>query len=556
MMKKSTKRILTGIVVIVVLALIVWGVKYRFNIPAARGDTLLQYIPAETEQKKPLVGVAGVKGVADNYKALKKTNFYNALVKSDFYENITDTSGKESDPVKLNLDGEEVKAETILDIIAQNSVAAAYVASSKDADYNYIMVSQFQDVTGLKEKFFERSADEENIVDTYRGSGIQKFSENSFYTVADGKVFASDSLSLLKRSMDLISAEADFENFNSKYGWIKDKRDSTADAYIFINNEKGTRLMEEIYPDGIDMDTVKTFIGPPNIYQEYNFDGGLEVKSYRYQKEKSESKRSSKSKFIDLMPAEPMLAGVINDFSVEENFEDLKDTELLNLPEEIDMKTLDSYVGDEFGYVLGKVTSSRIEKMLPSGILLIEANKTKGAKSLIKLITESMGIDLENKTYNDVEYQQGGVPILLGQKLAVCIGKIDYQGKDIVVLTSSKDSFEEVVDFTRGDGKSLNKSSIWKEITPFLPAKYYSFKYADINNFTNSIGKNAVRLIGNDTALINLLAVEPLRWLQPAGSATNIEGNIITVRSYFPTRDLDEESWSEIIAATDKYISQ
>ncbi len=554
MMKKSTKRILAGIGVVVVLALIIWGIKFQFSIPVITGETLLKYVPAQTVQKEPLIGVIGVNDLSGKYGALKNTNFFKALEQSNIYKEMELLQETKEEKQELDIDQQDhrITFETVMELIGKNTVAGVY--RKDDLKPDYIIVTSFQDITGIREKLFDRLSDDEDVVEVYRTRGIQQFSEYGFYTIFEGNIIAASTLDLVKQSMDLKAGEAKIGNFNTKFDWVEDKMDRRADGFVFINDNNGLRYLESIYPKETGQEVLRNFLGT-NTYKEYNFDKGLEIKSYSYRKEKNEPKKSRESNTIDLIPENPMFAGSINDFSIERKLEDFKDMDLPGLSENVDLEMFDEYIGSELGYALLGPSEESFAQMLPAGILLIESNKNSSLNHISDLLEDSLDIELEKFSFEGIEYQRGGIPIFMGQELSICVGALEYKGKSIIAVTSSKNSLEKIIKLKRGENNSLKDSASWQEVAGYLPDRYYSFKYADINSFVEKIGGIAARLILRDPDLANFLDSEPLTWLSPSGSITNIDEKFITVHSYFPIKDLDVESWEEIFDSAESFVN-
>ena len=535
MMKRSTKRILAGLTILVVVGILVWRLKYSFRIPEVKGETFLRYIPAKISPAQPLAAVIGLNNFEDIFKNLKESNFYKTFIQSNIYNNlISDT---------------DISDKKVMDILGENVVVAVY-NSNKELPY-FVFISKIRDITGVKQLIHKKFKDTELTVEEHLGVEIDVFSDNGYYAVLDGIFIAANSLNLIKSVIDIKKNTFKGDNFNAAFGWVEGIMDIGVDGFMFISHREINGILKETF-------RIEMRVPAGYTYQEFFIDKGVHSKIYTPLPDKDAKAALSRAVSISFVPERTMIYTAFTGIDVEKEWEKLSGTGYAGLFQRAGFdvkKDVIPYLGREFGYAILGPNIEGVKLALPVILLFAEVKNEKAQENIAEKIYELIKIDAKTLSYSGVEYKYCEFPILFGQKVEICTVPLNVKGKNFILISSSKETVEKVIDLSKRKGKSLKESPAFREVASYLPTEYSHLAYLDISSLIQTVGAFVAGFRG-DVQLKNLINMAPLSWAAPMGSAGTFYNNYSVMHSYLPIQDLSIDKWKEIFTSLDKLIAE
>ncbi|MEA3506087.1 MAG: hypothetical protein U9R36_01115 [Elusimicrobiota bacterium] len=520
---------------LIVVFLLIWGIGYRFRMPAVRGKTLLTYVPSESPGGK-LAAVAGINNVKDIYKDIQKTNFYKSLIESNL-SSLKNIKEKKFD----------AEVSDIMNVIGRQFVGAVYSASP---EAKYIVIGKIRDPEKVS-SVVNALSDSEIAADEHNGAGIGTYKEKGFYTFFREHIIAGNSLELVKESMDLISGDDSITNFNALYPHIEEEMDPGADGYLFTQNKELAKIADEYSNKELPSSALDK-AGRAYTYREFFLNKGLYVKSVSYSdryKEVSSKSGESPSATLNLVPQRPLFAGAVNKAGQLADSGKIAGSDMLPRELYIDIKDkIIENVDGEIGYVLLGPSKESADSLLPGMGIYLRASSAESAGKIAEYVKSMLGSQMSSKEYSGVPYSDVLVPLLFGQKINISLATVKYKGNIYVVIASPAESLYKIIDISGGNSRSLKESPEWRGVVKFLPDNYSSYSYVDANAISNTVGVFIARL-RRDEALENFLESSPLSWIGPSGSAVTLNKESTAVHTYIPMQDLDREKWDEIISS-------
>lgn len=527
MLKRSTKRILALVCLIILLAAGYWGLKYRFSLPEVKGKTLLTYIPGRIKNK-PLNFVIGVRDFKNVYKDIKSTNFYKAFIECELYK-------------------QHPSLDTIIDTVGKEFIFAAYGSGCVDLEYVFIL--RIQDKTGLKQLLYDIFKKDITVVQTYRDIEINAYSNKDFYVVDSGIFIAANSVDLIKNIIDIKKQVSGLSNFNAIHPWVEEKMDSSADGFTFTSNREIVNLINDVAEKRLKFQTPISGSLAAYTFHEFYIDRGIFIKSYSKSQNIKIQPALSVPASIRFIPARVLLASLNTDLDIGRWTADLSNNQSFDVFRYLNIdfkKDFVPYLGKEYGYAILGPSAETIKLALPGLILYGETKDQESQNKLEDKIKEILNVEMEEIEYSRLKYNSAKIPVFLGQKIEMCMVGLKVKGKRFIAITTSKKITEDIIDLSRGKKSGFKKSPEWREISRFLPEKFSILSYADFNALTRTVGLFIAGLRG-DNDLENFLRKDPFSWIGPTGSASIFHEKYITVHTYFPMQDLTLDMWKEIL---------
>ncbi len=519
MLKRSTKRVLISICLISIVVLGYWGLKYKFNLPEVKGKTLLTYIPGNIKNK-PLIAVAGINNIKNIYGLLRTTNFFKALINSKL----------------CNFPSHSI--DKIMGIIGKEIVVAVFGAKYEDLEY--VVVSRVHDITGLKEFFYKTFGRSESIVQKYRNVEIN-FNNKVFYCIFDGMVIKANSVNLIKDVIDIKNQVSTLSNFNSVHSWVEEKMSSSADGFIFTSNREVAETVNEVAREILEIQTPTNGFSVPYTFHELYINRGLFIKSYSKLENEKAVPLSSIPTAIRFIPTRILLANLQTNIDIKKWEDNLSRYININFKEDVM-----PYLAQEFGYVILGPSRETISLAFPDLVVYGEVKDAVSQNKLQENIKKILKVKMDEVEYSDLKYNAARIPVFMGQKIEVCVVPLKVKGKRFVAIATSRKVAEDIIDVISRRKNSLGGSSVWREISRFLPEKFSIFSYADLNALSRTVGLFIASLSRNEK-FGNFLKCDPFSWIGPAGSASIFSSTCLTVHTYFPTQDLTLNMWKKIL---------
>jgi len=535
-MKRSTRRALTAAAVIVAAGIALWGIKYSFKVPVIKTESLLSLIP-EKFSGKSIVGVIGVNDFHQVYGDIKKTNFFEALKNSDFYLKLTNNSS-------FN----EEKEKKILQHIGKEAVFAVYESEGK---LNFLLLSKINDKTGLK----ELAVNIKNNNSSVEYKNVKVNTAGNFYYCLENKIAAlSETEELIYQYIDVMKNESKEKNFTAAFPWVESVMDRSAAGFTFISKKE---LSENLSRYSQQKFNFKEYAGnsPNQVYQEYRFDRGFVAKSYVRKREAGGESETGEAHSLALLPHRPIVAGAVTSVNFKEQWKKINRTgyvSVLNQNVDVKEKIIPEFSG-ELGYAVLGPTSESLNSALPVMAVVAFTKTFEGTELIKEEVFNLLNLDPEQTEYKGTSYEKAEFPLFFGQKIQICSVSLKYKGRNFIAVTTSEDALQTIIELSKGKGRSLRKSSAWKDISGFLPSDYSSVSYADINALLGTVGLFLANIRGN-TELTDFIHAGPFSWAGPLGSASISSGEYTIISSYLPVRDLSIEKWDEILSALNKLV--
>lgn len=543
MMKRSTKRALLILAIIIVAAVIFWGTRFSFKVPQVKGETLLTYVPVKIANKKPLIGVLGV----NNFKQI-----YNKITKTNFYKTISSKEGIEQDN---NKDFKNIKNK-ILNLLGDKFILAAY---KSDKEYpEWYIISKIKGMKKTKNILSDFSREKLILKERYKNLEIKGFKDYFYWVVFDNLLIAGKSRENIKNIIDIKNKSSRIKNFNIMYPWVERKMNKLADGFVFSSNRKILGLMQEISGKRLTNKKVLSDLKP--TYSEFFLGKGIMVKSYIKSEEKEavELTNNIDNVFIDIVPQKPLLAVINKNADIESWWKRASDSEYFNLFNKREISLEDDVIpllGDEVGYVLSGPEIQKGKMPLPNGLVFGEVENSDAQTELIDKLKKFVGLKIKDERYRGVEYSYTEISLFFGEKIQVCIIPLEYKGKHYVAIAKSKDFANNTINLSKGRGKNITQNPYWSEIKNYLPEKFSVFSLTDINGLSNTIGVFIADL-KNDDKLEDFLRTSPFSWMGPLGSMIFYKDGYTVTHSYLPIKDLGRKKWKEIFGSLEEFIRE
>ncbi len=549
MMKQSTKRALILIMVLIITGILIWGLGYKFNLPAVKGDNLLTYLPHKSPGGS-LVGVVGVRGLSDKYFDIKKTRFYKSFLESKLYKvlkkNASFESALKNKQLDINFTG-DIESRQVMEIIGKSFIVAFYGARPNP---EYVIISKVKDKSQIKSILNDVLKNSDLTVDSYKDRGIDSYSRDGYYTLYNSHLVAGNSMGLIKNTMELISGSENVTNFNSLYPELEKGMDVGADGYIFTVNKELKKIIDNYSNNTEALSALRKTEGV-YTYQEIYFKDGIYIKSrgsgsVKKEETKSGDLKNVRSLTLNLVPQSPLLAGAVNNTTVLKNYDKIGSRNIVgqNIYHRID-KDIISNIDGEAGYAILGPEEGKMSSILPGLAIYLEVKSSDVAQKVSANVEDILGVEMKSKKYKQNSYRSASLPLLFSQDIKISRATIEYGGKIYVVIASPSRVIEKIIDISRGRQASLKKSSAWRGVSEFLPKKYSRYSYVDPNAISNTVGLFLAKLRGNKD-MENFLNTAPFSFIGPSASAGSIDDGGTVVYTYIPVQDLNRENWNKI----------
>lgn len=536
MMRRSTKRALSGVAALALVILLVWGM-VRVADFRAPGETLLSIIPSETRKTGTVIAAIGVNNLERVYSEVISTSFYEALKESGLYQKLTgglltDTEAESEVPAQK---------EKIIGLLGKKALVSFY--GSPAAGYSFLAVSRIGDLTGVKELIHGAALDKDEIYSSHRDVPIILFSKEGLYAFTDGYLLLSSREELLKASIDLIKEENASGSLHAAHSWMEEKLGRESDLFAFISNKEASRSFGPLASPAIRSEF---------SFYEVTFDDGIKIRSFYPHSAEAASRVRFNDSALGLIPRSPILAGAISGVDVREKYESISsDRGMLPLSSMVDedldiQRDILPLLGSSFAYALMVPSEESRAQALPVFMILAEAADKGALNQLYKLTEKILGIDMITEKYEGIEYKRANFPAFLGQRLEVSAVGLSAGSKHFLALTTSEMLTEKIIDLSTGKGESLKTSPEWRGISRRFPSHYSGISYADMNALLGTAGLFYASITGREE-LRGLIQAGPLSWAGPLGSAVNFESGFRVSDSYLPIQDLSIQKWSQIL---------
>ncbi len=541
MMKRSTKRILSVLLITAVVVILIWGIKYRFHAPSITEQTLLTYIPGELSKKQQLIGVIGINNFEDIYKNIAKSNFFTSFSKSGIYERMLELKFAEVTETDINL---------IMDVIGQELIIAAYDSTGREhsADIpHFVMLSKINDPMGIKNLIHQILKKDEATVVTHLGVDIDIFGEFGFYSILNGIFIAGNSMELIKSVIDIKKNVSIIGNFHYFYPWVEEKMDLKSDAFIWTSRDNILEWTRRVIPEKFN---IINFTKHPisHTYKEFFIDKGIYSKTYHKLTEKVEVLDPSSAFSLSFIPTSSIVAGIAVGVNLMEAWQRISDSgfaELLSAQAvNFERDVFPEFKG-EFGYAILGPTIDTIESIFPSIIIYGEVKNKGSAERISVMIENILQVDMKEENHLGISFKSMRIPLLLGQMIEMSVLPLKMKGRNFIVIATSREAVKNIIDISKGKAESLKQFSSFRELAKYFPKNYSFLFYADINVLVATVGVFAATLTGR-TELRNFFETNPFLWVGPSGRAGYYSEDFLIFYSYIPIQDLEEENWNNI----------
>ncbi|NLB34406.1 MAG: hypothetical protein GX817_01075, partial [Elusimicrobia bacterium] len=457
MMKKSTKRLLASLGLLLLLIAAIWGIT-KIAAIVSPGETLMAFIPSDSKAGG-VVAAIGVNNLIDTYSLLSDSAFYQALKDSLFYEEYAlGKSLENSQDFSMDFSIEDIENVDFIRLIGKKAILAFYGNPSKG--YSFLLLSRMGDFAGIKEFIYKASLSEDNISETYKDVPLSVFSEGLVYAYTGEHIIVSNNPRLIKDSVDLIKGGRG--SLHSVHPWMEANLKKNPAGFAYISYKEASKVMGPL---------ANLAFWTEYAFYEFEIDKGIISRSFHPDSQACYAGEKFRTKALELIPRRPILAGAVTGVDPQAEYLKIKSDKKMSALTGIASENLNvsrdivPLLGSRFAFALMGPSDDFVGSSLPVFMLLAEAADSGSLEKLYDLSSDILGVDMQEKEYSNKKYMVAEFPLFLGQSMEIYSIPVKKNSEDYLAITSSQALAEDLIDLSLGKATSLKKSPEWKEIS-------------------------------------------------------------------------------------------